>query len=136
MTPGEYLRRRREAAGVSQAEAASYLPRKVNRFHGISITPRHEKSNIARILAFEHDERFAAGRDLLSLALAFPLDERVYGSLRLGRPIAVCRVCACSDRDACRDPARGNCSWARDDLCSHCVGSEKAVRTAHLGAGA
>jgi hypothetical protein len=39
------------------------------------------------------------------------------------RPVTkqVCRVCGCSDEDACMHPSLGNCWWMEWDLCSHCV---------------
>lgn len=41
-----------------------------------------------------------------------------------GKPHQVCRICACSDRDACVDHVKGNCWWIAEDLCSHCEGRE------------
>lgn len=36
--------------------------------------------------------------------------------------IRACRVCGCTDHDACVDPATGiACHWVEDDLCSSCV---------------
>ena len=32
----------------------------------------------------------------------------------------VCRVCGCSEFDACLHEVAGPCSWAEPDLCSHC----------------
>lgn len=39
----------------------------------------------------------------------------------------VCRVCGCSEHDACFGPD-GPCAWAEDDLCTACAGgaAEKA----------
>ena len=39
------------------------------------------------------------------------------------RPLTrkVCRVCGCSDDDACFHPSLGNCWCMERDLCSHCV---------------
>lgn len=34
----------------------------------------------------------------------------------------VCRVCGCTDLDACFDPATDlSCSWTEEDLCSVCA---------------
>lgn len=32
-----------------------------------------------------------------------------------------CRRCGCTQECACFDDLRGSCSWAEDDLCSHCA---------------
>lgn len=51
-------------------------------------------------------------------------------------PPRVCRVCGCSDNDACLPP----CWWVEDDLCSSpsCVGdaavSAERARVAQVGA--
>jgi hypothetical protein len=31
-----------------------------------------------------------------------------------------CRVCGCTDTNACVDPEHGPCWWIEQDLCSHC----------------
>lgn len=36
---------------------------------------------------------------------------------------ATCRLCGCTEHNACYDDERGACSWAAPDLCSHCVDS-------------
>lgn len=35
----------------------------------------------------------------------------------------ICRVCGCTENDACTSPAFGNCWWAdeTETLCSHCA---------------
>lgn len=37
--------------------------------------------------------------------------------------VAFCRVCGCSENDAC-ETGEGPCSWVEPDLCSACVGKE------------
>jgi hypothetical protein len=34
--------------------------------------------------------------------------------------VKTCRVCGCSDFDACIHEEHGNCYWIEKDLCSHC----------------
>jgi hypothetical protein len=34
--------------------------------------------------------------------------------------VPTCRVCGCSQYDACDHPAHGSCWWVEVDLCSHC----------------
>lgn len=38
----------------------------------------------------------------------------------------ICRVCGCSEHDACDGPD-GPCGWAERDLCTHCVPAEVAA---------
>lgn len=40
---------------------------------------------------------------------------------------ATCRMCGCSENDACVDDERGACSWAEPGLCSHCDDTIKVV---------
>lgn len=52
-----------------------------------------------------------------------PVDERndVVTHPSLTEPAErVCRVCGCSDNDACYHDDYGNCYWVEKDLCSHC----------------
>lgn len=35
------------------------------------------------------------------------------------KPIA-CRICGCTEMDACKHPEHGSCWWEEFDLCSHC----------------
>lgn len=34
-----------------------------------------------------------------------------------------CRLCGCTEHNACVDDERGACSWAAPDICSHCADS-------------
>lgn len=51
------------------------------------------------------------------------------------REPGVCRVCGCTETDACHNPRYGNCWWADYDmtLCSHCAEMEIFMdkRTVH-----
>jgi len=47
-----------------------------------------------------------------------------------------CQVCGCTDTNACWDPVRKHpCYWAKDDLCSACVGVYAGVVVAEARAG-
>ena len=35
-----------------------------------------------------------------------------------------CRVCGCTQNDACWDEEEGACYWVEEDLCSACAKSE------------
>lgn len=36
-------------------------------------------------------------------------------------PERACRVCGCTQNDACIHPNHGPCWWEEADLCSHCA---------------
>lgn len=52
----------------------------------------------------------------------------------LKRDIRQCRVCGCTELDACPDAriAGGGCSWVEQDLCSSCVGKEPRRYVSHF----
>jgi hypothetical protein len=44
-----------------------------------------------------------------------------------------CRVCGCTDDNACLDPEFGPCWWVAADLCSHCKATDEGrVRAHHI----
>jgi hypothetical protein len=43
-----------------------------------------------------------------------------------------CRMCGCSENDACVDRQGRPCSWVAFDLCSHCAGRAERRRIALL----
>jgi hypothetical protein len=139
LSPGAYLRKRREAAGVTLDDMAAQLAGLPWR-----VRPPHP-SDVALML--ERLEAAEADRDNLTVLQAslvlnvFPLDIEVYEQLLLHHharrapwiarsvPIPrVCRRCACSDRDGCRTD-RGMCAWARGEpaLCTACERIERAA---------
>lgn len=143
MSPGAYLRKRREAAGVALELLASQLA-------GLPWRIRApESSDVARLV--EKLEDAEADRDNLTVPQAalllnvFTLDVEVYELLllhfharrapHLVRGLGVPRICAgcgCSDRDGCRTD-RGVCAWApRSNLSDPeiCTACERAARLA------
>lgn len=42
-----------------------------------------------------------------------------------GEHTPYCRVCGCTQNDACWDEEEGSCYWVEEDLCSACVGKGK-----------
>lgn len=95
MTPGEYLRKRREAAEVSLEDATAAVP------------------NISSIEAGQDAMKIDQVRRLTNL---FDFNDHVLLGLAAGYGERVCRECACSWSDPCDPP----CSWIDDDLCSAC----------------
>ena len=118
LTPGAYLRRRREAARISPAEIAEM-------FHTEPRWSEIERRDwLARI---EADVEQPSFRTLVALRGLFAFDFDVLGDLVLIAhgaaidPPRLCRCCACSERDACDCGGQG-CAWVADDLCSACAG--------------
>lgn len=118
LTPGPYLRLRREAAGKSLEDVAALL----------TTTPHlHHRDRVEWLASIEADampitdevliwliriEPFRFDAMLLSRLVRMSNGE----SLRIER---ICRGCGCSQYDACNDHGRG-CSWVDADLCSVC----------------
>lgn len=122
ITPGTYLRMRREAAGLSSAEVAAM----------IVIVPRLPEHDLIYWLdRIEADVVPATFRTITCLRCYFSFDIEVLEALVAiqfapGRaaiipPPRLCRECACSERDACGSDAVCGCSWAEADLCSACA---------------
>jgi hypothetical protein len=134
MTPGTYLRKRREAAALGVIQAAAELA-------NLAMLPRatNQRSAIAiRLNAAEANElMLGAGELALIRDWAFPLDPKVYAQLvairadphnpALPHP-GLCGECACSWDDACQVTDYGHgCHWVErpsrhaDGLCSACL---------------
>lgn len=111
MTPGTYLRLRREARGLTIDEV----------FQEISSGGGALRHDLA---AIEADAEPLLIADAKHLDRAIDFDITVLASLAIGEKVGVCRVCACSDCDPCDEI----CSWTNDaeDLCDNCVGKEAA----------
>lgn len=114
LTPGAYLRLRREAAGISRQDAAE-------RLHTEPRLPTAAREEW--IAAIEADVRPASFATIAALRWVYSFDLDVLATLAaaaLGfdvRPPRLCRVCACSDQDGCRV----GCRWVAPDLCSACA---------------
>ena len=137
MSPGTYLRKRREAAGLSAQAVAGFL---VGR-HAHAFAPPPAIGTLEwGIAACERDER-PFGADLVArLHGCFPFDLGIYQQLLLLHAGAhcpeprVCRECACSWNDACRSRSgRGSCALSVTDptICTAC--EARAARAAAEG---
>lgn len=127
LSPGTYLRKRREALRLGVKQAAANLaasPWAVRR-----ATPDEVNRLMHRINAAEADRQPFTVDQARLLGNVFSLDIGVYEKLLalhadptnpdLPHP-QVCRGCACSFMDACVTD-RGACSWAEPDLCTACL---------------
>jgi hypothetical protein len=124
MPPGTYIRKRREAAGLTLKQVVSWMAD-----DGSGIT-RGEL--LGQLRTLESNEGPATAFSVEPLKGAFPFDPNVYlalvffaGGAKVVLP-PICRVCACSEFDACLDGSREPCGWAKvpaDDapLCTMCL---------------
>ena len=134
MAPGTYLQKRREAAGFKIEDVATMLaPTAADRK-----TLRNDIA-LPELGLFE-PARVARGEaaDLVdSLLAAFSFDQYVYFALvgAAADPAAaadlpaICRVCACTQNDACDHPDHGPCAWSGEEpnLCTSCEWTEQAA---------
>lgn len=126
MTPGTYLMKRRQAAGLSIDDVAERIG-----------TAPH----LAQIDRKAWIDRIERGIDpisadvLATLRTAYPfiptiawrLLDRPRFSPEDFSPPRLCRICGCSERDPCFLPGpepRLCCAWAKEDLCTSCIGKE------------
>jgi transcriptional regulator with XRE-family HTH domain len=122
MTPGTYLKLRRQAAGLSIDDLADM----------VHTAPRlGAVDRRAWLQRIEADVAALSPDVVATLADAFRfsrrvlqqlLDLRSYGAgADLVEP-RICHLCGCSDLDACRDEqAQLNCAWSGPDSCTACA---------------
>ncbi|SEM72986.1 hypothetical protein SAMN05192583_1019 [Sphingomonas gellani] len=117
ISPGTYIRKRREAAGKSLVDVAVRLPTD-------PAWPEHQRTEWLRLI--EADAAPLGFSTVVALAAAFPLDMGVLARLDAVRqglsdtPPHICRDCACSNYDGCVGPFGRVCHWIERDLCSAC----------------
>ena len=125
ITPGIYLQRRRSASGQSLETVAQLLD-----------TEPHvdERARAEWLRRIELDEQPISLPTLVALRRRFLFDYLVIFALErirqgsLEDPPRLCRVCACSEHDACViDAPQRTCWWARADLCSGCLDADTAA---------
>lgn len=124
MTPGDYMRLRREAARLTIDEVAAL----------VSDRPAAAASIKVRLEALEANDPMSATELALvdELIGTFPFEPAAYWMLvgrhaggEAGAPIpGICRICACTWNDPCIAEDHSTCSWtdASTTLCSACVG--------------
>lgn len=119
LTPGAYLARRRQAAGMSIDDVAER----------IATDPRlDQRARCAWLAQMEADLSPIAAESINALALCFPFSRIALQALanharepdRFAVP-RICRTCACSELDACLSADRVPCAWKEDDLCTACA---------------
>lgn len=116
MTPGRYLKLRRQAAGISIGDAMAVIG------GGALLS--------APLAEIEAEEAMPTAMDGALLAWAFALDAIVLSLLVDGEPVRVCESCGCSQADPCEPRVGLFCHWVAADLCSGCRGLPAAMAVA------
>ena len=135
MSPGAYLRKRREAAGLSLREVTCMLVRQPEAMRPVSEPDLRQLALFLGGAEADDDNLTVPQASLLGRLYRF--DIGIYEALLLrhhGVPVPVpqvCRSCGCSWLDAC-ETAQGPCSWAAPDLCSACAQTAARGRTARF----
>jgi hypothetical protein len=110
MSAGAYLRKRRQAAGLTPDQVAATC----------MVPPFHSRF-AERLRQIEDDRDAAAEPTLILLRAAFHFIPGIYQALLTDLPVSqICRNCGCSWCDACIS-IDGPCSWAEPDLCTACI---------------
>ena len=118
LTPGAYLKLRRTAAGFCLGDVAQRL----------AAEPHiDERARAGWLELVEADEQPVNLTSIVALRRVFPFDLEVLISLeRIAQgsaemPHAICRVCGCTEYDACCTDYGDGCWWSEEDLCSACA---------------
>jgi transcriptional regulator with XRE-family HTH domain len=122
LTPGQYLRKRREASGLSIDDVAER----------IATVPRWaQHPRRGWLEQIESDQMPASFNTIVVLHQVIQFDLGVLVALSVeGRDEPrLCVVCACTETDPCVGHS-GPCSWVDVDLCSACFTHEPADRIA------
>lgn len=139
-TPGTYLRKRREAAGISLEDVSGQVAARLQDIGVLGRDADHPRF-VEFLTAVEGDRDNLSYFAALFMRHAFPFDVEAYWNLLLHRydPDAsdlpqpkLCRQCACSFHDACEVEGQP-CAWSNTDpdLCTAC---ERAGATQPEGA--
>jgi hypothetical protein len=145
MTPGTYLRKRREAAGVSlELAAVAFVPFSSTPFQPLLSPPSEGQSMVATVLKIaarlaelENDQRHVDGIALMQLSGVVPFEREAYDrlvALHFGvdvAPPSICHQCGCGVFTACIDQGHP-CAWSETDpnLCTACERREAAEAAA------
>jgi len=121
-TPGAYIKMRRCAAGFSVADVAARLQAEPH---------IDERGRVEWLELIEADAQPCALATIVALRRIFPFDLDVLVALeRIAQgstetPPMICRICGCSELDACDEGFGHGCAWVEPGLCSCCTGRAK-----------
>ena len=119
MSPGTYLRKRREAAGLSIEDVLARIGTEPP-------VPEHHRREW--LVLIEADAMRPDAFAIYALRQCYRFDGEVldrlidlqYFGARLPGP-RLCRECGCSQLDPCADATGQPCGWAERDLCTWCT---------------
>jgi hypothetical protein len=125
MTPGDYLRLRREAAGLTIPQVATHYYKR----------PEHRADVEANLRTFELPHVKVKPHIAETLGRAFPFDHGVYRQLCEDPPElhpTLCRGCACDNHNTCHTREGSDCTITVDGICTACIEKvqAKAMRRA------
>jgi len=130
IAPHDYIKLRRQAAGVTIADIAAKIA-----------TSPHVAEHIRAgwIELIEAGTMPASFATIVALRAHYRFDMAVLERLvaiSLGATLPVprlCRVCACSELDPCIEDGGFGCRWAAQDLCSSCAPVSEPASAAFRG---
>lgn len=124
MTPGTYLKLRREAAGISITDVAGM----------VTTDPRYgEIDKVAWIQRLEADVAEMSPDVIIAMSKLFRFSRTVVLQLVTLRSYGpgsgveprICHLCGCTEHDACLDQTTGHgCAWSGPDTCTSCTGKD------------
>ncbi|MEG3182101.1 hypothetical protein [Sphingomonas sp. LT1P40] len=115
VAPHDYVRLRRQAAGLDIAQTAARL----------CVAGDDQAAVRAIVRMLERPGVIARERSTIAkLVRAFPIDAEVYHQLATEPAEShprICRGCGCSQDDACQQAEHGPCNWAGPEICTRCT---------------
>lgn len=106
MTPGQYIKLRREAAHMTIADVMAVLAD-----GGLLSAPLDE---------MERDLVAPSGMDAALLAWAYGIDDMILARMKDNEPVQLCTACGCSEGFECEHEHFGRCSLLPSGVCSNC----------------
>ena len=120
---GDYLRLRREAAGLSIDDVALFVAPDDSAIGAVA----------GQLRLVELGEQVPPAPFVDRLHEAFRFDRRMFDLLVfIAIEIRVCRSCGCSDLCRCKPEGSGDCVWSTEhpDLCTECTHRAAAIAPA------
>lgn len=105
MTPGSYIRKRRQARRLSHLDIADST----------------DDLTMGDMRDIEQDRTKPSSYQCGEIANIVGFPVHILQAILNGQNPRVCRKCACSEHDACLDEHDVPCHWVEADLCSACA---------------
>lgn len=141
MSPGQYLRLRREAAGLSLDDVALFTdtwPTHVSARSRAELLALVEQDMMVIDAGLVDALRAAAAHGMIAFdpAVLFQL-VAIHAGAEIASP-DLCRTCGCSWSDPCFSEHQESCGWARGeaDLCTACLDRAVEARAVPVAAAA